>query len=164
MNEIEPYQEFEYQNSIDISYKNTHPPEWIKNIEAFSQLLLKKLDIKNREISLLFCDDIFIRELNKKYRGKDSPTDVLAFPQENDTSEVFAGDMKSGKICAGDVVISIPTLIRNADEYHIPREEELSRLIIHGVLHLMGMDHMEEGSDMLVLQEKLLKDIKGGYG
>lgn len=166
-------QQIEYQNSIDISYKNITPPEWMKDIWNFCQILLKNLGIKNREVSLLFCDDTFIRELNKKYRAINSATDVLAFPQEvspgnknfpcNEKELIKGG--QPGKICAGDIVISLPALMRNANNYHVHKEEELKRLIIHGVLHLTGMDHNEDGCDMcdmLILQEKLLKDLKGG--
>lgn len=171
-------EEDSYQNSIDISYKNIKPPEWIKAIELFCQRLLKKLDMSNWEVSLLICDDTFIRELNEKYRAINNPTDVLAFPgnycpgrnirfpgynNSPGNGEIeFLQNTQSEIIYAGDIVISLPTCVRNAYHFHIHREEELKRLIIHGILHLMGMDHTGEGGDMLVLQEKLLKDLMGG--
>jgi len=150
-----------HQNNIDITYKNIDPPEWVGGIEDFCKILLHSLGIKNWEVSLLFCDKGFIQELNKKYRAKNYPTDVLAFPQCCDTIDVLQ-NIQGEKIYAGDIVISLPVVSDNAYKYEIQEEEELKRLIIHGMLHLLGMDHKEEDSKMLFLQEKLLKDLMGG--
>ena len=84
------------------------------------------------ELSLVFCDDPFIHGLNREYRGKDKPTDVLSFPQDPD----------SGLL--GDVVISVPTAQRQADQRGQPLAEEVEWLFLHGVLHLLGYDHETE--------------------
>ena len=149
------------QNCIDISFKNIESPEWIGKIKFFCEKLLKHLGKENWEVSLLFCDDSFISELNEKYRAKSGPTDVLAFPQTSDNIEFFR-NTQSEKIYAGDIVISLPTLLKNAYNLNVHKEEELKRLIIHGILHLAGMDHKKDGCELLILQEKLLKGLTGG--
>jgi probable rRNA maturation factor len=86
----------------------------------------------------------------------DAPTDVLSFPQDPD----YATSAWQGRVPAGDVVISLQTLGRNARIRKIGEEEELKRLLIHGILHLEGMDHEEENSEMIRLQEHLLKRME----
>lgn len=86
---------------------------------------------EDAELSIAIVDDAGIQELNSKYRGIDSPTDVLSFPQEDDR-------------ILGDVVISLETAERQASEEGRPLKEELCILLIHGVLHLLGYDHEEE--------------------
>jgi probable rRNA maturation factor len=80
------------------------------------------------ELSLVLCDDAFIHALNRDYRGKDRPTDVLSFPQ----------DRESGLL--GDVVISVPAAERQAAERAQHLETELVWLFLHGALHLLGHD------------------------
>jgi probable rRNA maturation factor len=90
------------------------------------------------ELSLVFSDDAFIHALNRDYRGKDKPTDVLSFPQGLD----------SGML--GDVVISVPTSERQAVEGGRPVEAEVEWLFVHGVLHLLGYeDETEEGAVLM---------------
>ncbi len=90
------------------------------------------------ELSLVFCDDPFIHGLNRDYRGKDKPTDVLSFPQE----------LEHGML--GDLVISIPTAQRQADERSQSLQRELEWLVLHGSLHLLGYDDEteEEAAEM----------------
>jgi len=83
-------------------------------------------------------DDPEIHELNRDYRGKDRPTDVLSFPQWE--GESF--DFGNGPIALGDLVISIETAWRQALELGHPLESELDFLTIHGTLHLLGYDHV----------------------
>ena len=146
-------------NRIDIDCKGIDAGADFKadRIESFCSRVLKKLGIEKKEISLLFCDDAFIRQLNRDYRGIDKPTDVLSF-QQGDSSEYC---VPAGTILLGDVVISMETLFRNARDYNIAPEEEMKRLIVHGILHLSGMDHGHKDytGDMLELQEKIIKEF-----
>lgn len=80
------------------------------------------------ELSVVFCEDPFIHALNRDYRGKDRPTDVLSFSQERE----------SGML--GDVVISVPTAGRQARARGHPRAAEIEWLFLHGALHLIGYD------------------------
>ncbi len=137
-------------------------PEWFNKILAYEQTVLEKLGYDNEEISILFCDDEFIHQLNKEYRDIDSPTDVLSF--ENGMEYT---DDEGTWYSAGDIIISLDTLPKNADYFGVSPNEELKRLLIHGTLHLNGMDHGEahvepgvEPEDvMLKLQEKVLKEL-----
>lgn len=86
------------------------------------------------ELSLVFCDDDFIQKLNKDYRGKNEPTDVLSFPIEEET---FESEFR----VLGDVVISTETAVRQADAIRHEPFLEIVFLMIHGVLHLHGYEH-----------------------
>ncbi len=138
-------------------------PAWFNNVEPFVEKALKKLNFDGEEISMLLCNDTYMQELNRTYRQIDSTTDVLSF--END--EEYEDEEGSWK-CVGDIVISLDTLPVNADYFEESCNEELKRLIVHGLLHLNGMDHGEEHiekgktpvCEMLVLQEKVLINLK----
>ena len=86
-----------------------------------------------REVSVLFVDDPRIGELNLEYRGKEKPTDVLSFSQ-------LEGAGPSSDFL-GDIVISLDRALAQAKERKLTLSEELSRLVIHGLLHLSGFDH-----------------------
>ncbi|MGE4266161.1 MAG: rRNA maturation RNase YbeY [Deferribacterales bacterium] len=125
-----------------------------------SEAVFEELDVEfdECEISLLICDDAQIQELNKEYREKDYATDVLSFPMSDDP--YGEGGM------LGDIVISLDTAKKQAQEADIALEREISFLFIHGLLHLMGFDHelgQDEEEEMFTLQEEiLLKLVKSG--
>ena len=138
-------------------------PEWLESVEPFVLKVLGELKYNGEEISMLLCNDTYMQELNKTYRNIDSTTDVLSF--END--EEYEDEEGKWK-CVGDIVISLDTLPVNAEYFKESRNDELKRLIVHGLLHLNGMDHGEEHiekgvqpvCEMLVLQEKVLEKLK----
>ena len=140
-------------------------PAWLDDnkIGKFVIEVLKKLSYDKEEISILFCNDSAIQQLNRDYRNIDSPTDILSF--ENGTKYT---DEEGEWLSAGDIAISLDTLPKNADYFKVSQNEELKRLLIHGVLHLNGYDHGEEHiepgvaptDEMLVLQEKILSEFK----
>lgn len=97
--------------------------------------MLESLGLGDAELSILLCDDETIRELNRRYRKKNEPTDVLAFPmQEGPGPSVDTGVL-------GDVVISLPTAARQAAQRDRPIIQEVTFLLAHGLLHLLGYDH-----------------------
>jgi probable rRNA maturation factor len=106
------------------------------------------------DLSIVVCDDDFIQNLNKEYRGVDRPTDVLSFPSD----EVDPGD---GTRYLGDIIISLPRATAQAIEAQHPVAEELSMLAVHGVLHLLGFDHhtAAEKAIMWQKQAQLLQDL-----
>lgn len=110
--------------------------------------LLSDLESEATEVSLLFTDDKEVQVLNRDYRGKDKPTDVLSFPLELD-----------GYL--GDIAISVQTARRQAREFETTLRSEILRLIIHGVLHLQGYEH--EGVSHAVAQ-KMRRKEKYLYG
>ncbi|MCC6953903.1 MAG: rRNA maturation RNase YbeY [Deltaproteobacteria bacterium] len=88
--------------------------------------------MSHTELSVLFTDDREMRRLNKQYRRKDSTTDVLSFPVSGDGME---------EPLLGDIVISVPQALRQAPEFQNDERSEITRLLIHGLLHLLGYDH-----------------------
>ena len=126
--------------------------------------ILSYLD-ENRDFSLSFIDDDEMKDLNFEYRGIDSPTDILTFAI-NDGEEfpiVFEedgfGDLEEEM---GDVFISLESMHRNAVEFGVSDEEELKRLLVHGVLHLRGLDHATNdfaSEPMLIEQERIMAEL-----
>jgi probable rRNA maturation factor len=107
-------------------------------IERTVGALLAAIDERESSVSVSFVRDAKIRELNRAFRGMDKPTDVLSFPL------VEPGDAYSGaERLLGDIVISVDTARRQAADYDAPLDREVERLLIHGVLHLLGHDHLE---------------------
>lgn len=107
------------------------------------------------EVSLALMAEEEIRELNRKYRGIDAPTDVLSFPMAEfaepaDFSRLEAEGQccfhpESGELLLGDIFISIPHVLAQAEAYGHTALREFSFLVVHSLLHLLGYDHMEEG-------------------
>lgn len=151
-------------NRIMISLESgLSEPSWYKGVEKYISMLMDKLDYDGQEISIMFCTDENIRELNLNYRGIDAPTDVLSFECHDSYS-----DEEGTWEAMGDIIISIETLPKNAAYFEVSENEELKRLLLHGLLHLNGYDHGEEHiekgtapeCEMLVLQEKILLEIR----
>jgi probable rRNA maturation factor len=143
-------------NTVLLDTRDIEGPEWICKVESFALEVLRALSLDAWELSIIFCSDSFIRQLNRDYRGIDEPTDVLSF-------EMGETSLREGSAVyiAGDIVISIPALARNALEYAVSADEELKRLVIHGILHLSGMDHgtNDPGEPMLKTQESVMKTL-----
>ena len=115
------------------------------------------MECNNVELGIVLTDDVEIKKLNKTYRGKNKPTDVLSFSLREGTSD------KTITPFLGDIVISLETAKRQAKEYKFTIAEEVLRLIIHGTLHLCGYEH-ENVSDrkaqkMFKLQERLWSEF-----
>jgi probable rRNA maturation factor len=131
---------------------------WITDTKSICSRLLGKLGIEGWEVSVLFCDDKLMTKLNGEYRHMDRTTDVLSFRQDDDRKFPRYEDFPH---IAGDIVISIDTLKRNAASRGVDKKIELVRLLIHAVLHLHGMDHDTTNRTMIEKQEKLLVEL--GY-
>lgn len=146
-------------NDIDVSTTGVETPSWIPACGEFITAVLKERGISDWEVSVLLCDDRFIQDLNARYRGIEAPTDVLSFPQS--TPESLSPPRRPGQnSVAGDIVVSLDTLQRQALENRQPEETELKRLLIHGILHLQGLDHPQEGGGMIGIQEGILLRLK----
>ena len=115
------------------------------------------LDPDQVEISVTFVSTEEIHELNKIYRGNDHVTDVLSFPQYENTEEMKT----EGVLCLGDVVICPEQALLQADEFGHSGERELVYLFVHSVFHLLGYDHMEEEDqdEMRMQEEKIMSQI-----
>jgi probable rRNA maturation factor len=104
------------------------------------------------EISVTFVNNEQIRELNKQYRGKDVPTDVLSFPMgENGVYDV---NHATGAKILGDIVISMEKAVEQAERYGHSLEREVGYLSAHSMLHLLGYDHENGGMERVRMREK----------
>lgn len=138
-------------------------PSWLSLIEPFMQKVLAALGYAGEELSVLFCGDALMQELNSQYRNIDAPTDVLSF----ESGDEYEDDDGSRWLCVGDIIISLETLPKNAAYFGVSENEELKRLLIHGALHVNGYDHgdahvepgVEPTDEMLKLQETVLRSL-----
>ncbi|WP_041402589.1 rRNA maturation RNase YbeY [Salinispira pacifica] len=149
-------------HEIDVMCVRVSEPSWIPALVRFSRRVLEVLEYSTWSLSVVLCDDEYIRQLNREYRGKDSATDVLSFPQDDSNSEGGNPEADGGEpFYAGDIVISLNTLAENARYFSVNEEEELKRLLIHGILHLAGWDHSDNSpeQEMLQLQERILQGL-----
>jgi probable rRNA maturation factor len=133
-------------------------PSWTEAAESFIGKVLAMLGLDNWELSVLFCNNSYIKSLNAQYRNKSEPTDILSFS--------IGETVPIGKRCiylAGDIVISLDALEENTRFFKVSRDEELRRLLVHGILHLAGSDHVsnKEGEPMLKTQEEILTTLAG---
>ena len=142
-------------STIDISYTNILATDSTEKIISFCLEVLGKLKIYNWEISILLCNDLSIKDLNYRYRSKNEPTDVLSFTQDLEP----VGDI----IYAGDIIISLETVKHHSEIFGVNIDEEFKRVLIHGILHLSGMEHKTNSTNeqMLKIQEEILKSISG---
>lgn len=146
-------------NEVFYSIMGIEEPRWAQRAAEFALSALDFIGKRDWQVSLTFCDDTTIQTLNRDYRHIDSPTDVLSFCLGGNEPVEGGGAL----YIAGDIVISIPALLRNAADFGVTEDEELRRLIIHGILHLSGMDHEDNSPEqpMLVTQEKILRQLGG---
>jgi probable rRNA maturation factor len=144
-------------NAVEISVEGVGTPPWLERARDFALAVLGRMGKDSWDLSILICDDAFIRGLNRQYRDKDEATDVLSFEQ----GDSYRDPGGTEPFLAGDIVISLDALARNAEEFGISRDEELRRLIAHGILHLSGLDHEDNDPSrpMLLLQEELIRDL-----
>ena len=113
--------------------------------------MLALLQLEKAELSLVLCDDDQIHQLNKVYRGKDRPTDVLAFAmREGDFGRLH--DALPSRLL-GDVIVSIPTAKRQAKAAKRDALAEITMLVAHGLLHLLGWDHETKAKDKAMRAE-----------
>ena len=104
-------------------------------VRARARRMLAALELEDAELSIVLCDDATIHALNRDHRKKDRPTDVLAFAMREGPYAELAGHM------LGDVVISLDTAARQAREKKVRFDREVTMLLAHGLLHLLGHDH-----------------------
>jgi probable rRNA maturation factor len=145
-------------NAVHVACRGVARPPWLRAAGRYCRSVLRELGTRDWELSVMIADDEVVRELNRSYRGIDKSTDVLSFSQTE--GEVVPAAEGGGSFAAGDIVISLPTTERQATAAGVPLEQELRRLLIHGILHLKGMDHHGESDEMLRLQEQLVGRIR----
>ncbi len=146
---------------------NIHDQRWlniIDNIEELTnmvviQTLVEIIDSdKNMDISIVLANDIFIQELNRKYRNKDKATNVLSFPQTE--SDKLYSDIPF--ISLGDIIIAFETIKYEAIEQNKSFNDHYSHMLVHGCLHLLHFDHQtDEDANIMEKREIEILDKLG---
>ena len=137
---------------ISVQYK-----EWTRSIRDIQNVVLSVIALTldkagveshGQELSIVLADNDFIQKLNKEWRGKDKPTNVLSFPQDEPSM-------------LGDVILAYETVEQEAKEQNKRFENHATHLIVHGLLHLLGHDHIEddEAETMEALEIQILADL-----
>jgi probable rRNA maturation factor len=132
---------------MPVTVTRQYPKAPSRAVKDDARALLRALGLADAELSVVLCDDDAIRALNARWRGKDEPTDVLSFAM-NEGAVVGLDDR-----VLGDIVISMDTAARHAGERGHPVARELRVLLVHGLLHLRGYDHIEP-ADAVVMRAK----------
>ena len=115
-----------------------------KPIKEFTRYLLAKEGISKAEINIVLVDDEYITRLNQKFLNKDSTTDVLSFSLADESNDQIEGE----------VYTNINQIMRQAEDYHVTFNEELNRIIIHGVLHLIGFDDLTDEQKKIMTEKE----------
>ena len=125
----------------------------LDGVQADAEALLVAAKCGDCELSIVLCGDSWIRPLNRQWRGKDAATDVLSFPQDD-------------AVVLGDLVVSLDTANRQADERQCSLRDEVRVLLVHGLLHLLGYDHEASADDLREMAdaERTLLDRLGWEG
>lgn len=150
---------------INLSEENDNlSPETNKLLEEIYQALIEKEGLgQEAEVSLLLTNNEEIQELNRDYRNLDQATDVLSFPiYEREEIEALLKDQEGPElILLGDIIISMERAGEQALEYGHSLKREVAYLFVHGLLHLLGYDHLEEDEkkEMRTREEEILKSF-----
>jgi probable rRNA maturation factor len=150
--------------------QNDHPVDTLRWVHLAEAVLEEEGLSGDAELSVLFVDEPAIAELNSRFLGKDGPTDVLAFPIDEEPVESGRSPDSGGTgpgmpsepedvpVLLGDIVICPAVAFRNAPEHAGNYDDEVALLVVHGLLHLMGMDHQEddEAEEMEAKERELL--------
>lgn len=131
--------------------------EELKEVENFLKFVVKKEKLENAIFNIIIIDNPRIKEINRDYRKIDRETDVISFALE-DSKDLEYKDFR----LLGDIYISIDKAISQSIEYNHSLLRELSFLSIHGLLHLLGYDHMKEEDEKIMFgkQEELLNEYQ----
>jgi len=142
--------------TIDVPSTRRYPADLARAVaRAANETLSHVTAAEDSGLTLLLTDDEYVRQLNQQYRGEDQPTDVLSFP---------AGDPLPGQAAdnyLGDIAISVPSAERQAAAKGHTVVAELQLLAVHGVLHLLGHDHLTAGekATMWAIQAEVLEKL-----
>ncbi len=121
-------------------------------LENVASMMMNKLGYHDFDVSIILCDSDFIHDLNRRYRDKDMPTDILSFPMFPD---LVAGEkiiLKDGD-CKdlGDLIIFLERIKQDASELQVPFLQYFKKILAHGLAHLLGYSHYTEEANLLML-------------
>jgi probable rRNA maturation factor len=132
--------------SISPQYRKEIDKLWFTNA-ATAALLYEGVNVENHDIAILVRNDDFLKKLKNKYFGINETTDVLSFPAGDEDPETL-------HIYLGDIIISLPQVKRQAESAAKTIQQEISLLVIHGTLHLLGYDHADEESEKIMWERQ----------
>lgn len=144
-------------NYFEVINNNKELVEETEQMKDFIKYCVKKLKLKNVIFNVIIINNKKIHEINKKYRKIDKPTDVISFALE-DSKENFTSKIRM----LGDIYISYEKVKSQALEYNHSLVRELCFLTIHGLLHLLGYDHMKKEDEIRMFE--LQKELLDSYG
>ena len=145
---------------LDFNSKFSEYESYEEDYLSLMEITLKTLGIKcDPIVSVSLVDNKYIHRINKKYRHIDRPTDVISFAFLDDGHQYDKVLYKEGMVALGDIYISVEKANEQAQEYGHSIKRELCFLFTHGLLHLLGYDHMnkEDEEKMFSLQDKILE-------
>lgn len=145
------------KNQVDINWQYKNKSQFFINNNINEKFIFELIDhimvllqLEKRIISILFCDNVIIQELNAQYRKKEYATDVLSFESGEESF-------------LGDIAISIDKVIEQAKDIGHSEMDELLRLLTHGILHLLGYDHERSKEDEIIMfdiENKITVEVK----
>lgn len=135
----------------------------VKKFKKDAQIILDALDYSDFDLGIWLTSNAMIRKYNKQYRSKDKPTDVLSFP--------YHSDLKPGKKISvkteedknlGDLILAPEYIMHDLPKWNTTFEKHLQRLLVHGICHLLGYDHIKDEDYKLMLkkEKQLLKSLQ----
>lgn len=139
-----------------IDVQNNCPPNatsWVPSVnqlEAWSQAVFKHENLSAAEITLRLVDEAEIQSLNKQYRNKNKPTNVLSFPAH------IPDEVKLEVPFLGDIILCVPVIDREAQEQKKPVLHHWAHMVVHGILHLLNYDHMHEDEAEIMESKEIL--------
>lgn len=145
-------------HKLKVSIHNSQKSEYIDGTirtivkECCAQVLTDEKFPDDAQVDVTFVDDEKIREMNRLYRRMDKSTDVLSFPMGENGD--YDRNPENGCLILGDIVISVDTAYRQAEEYGHCLEREIGFLTVHSMLHLLGYDHVNGGLEAVRMREK----------
>lgn len=143
--------------TLDVQLACTTPTQWSLPDDALMatwiETVLTTLNVTDKELTVRFVDNDESQTLNAQYRGKDKPTNVLSFPFECPPNIPIN--------LIGDLVIAVPVVTQEAEQQDKPYLHHLAHLVVHGTLHLLGYDHIEdeEAEEMENLERAILTKL-----
>ncbi|HNV49254.1 MAG TPA: rRNA maturation RNase YbeY [Spirochaetota bacterium] len=148
-------------NSVSICSENVRFPYRRirkKDIDRWLRAVCRAAFPKGATVTLIVCDNAAIRIINKKYRKKDRPTDVITFAYDESPFPA-----RGTQETSGDIYLSLERAAENAAEYGVTLADEIQRLLVHGVLHMAGYDHersVAEERRMRKREEEVLRGLR----
>ena len=138
---------------VEVVSRQRKVPVDCERWREFAEKALKAVPANGAGATVVFVSDRAMRELNRRWRGKVGTTDVLSFPAAQEEFERGEG------LSLGDVVVSVEQAARQAAEHGLDFEGEVGQLILHGLLHLCGYDHEQDGGEMNALELRLRRRL-----